>query len=340
MAEYHSLASASGCILDLDDAFSRFFHKQCKKPKFKKKHECKQSFTYPQGVKVDSDIVLLPKIGRVRFQKSCEIEGVIKRATIRKRVSGWSVSLLCEIKIAAAPFVEVTPENSLGIDLGSVDLVTSSRAEKIPNPRHYRSTELKLKREQRRLSRKQMGSNNQCKQKRKVALLHERIANRRKDCLHKISRQLVDENQAIFAEDLNVLGIAKRMGKSVGDAGWSELVRQLHYKSKWAGKTFLRIGRYCPSSKKCSCCGFVHHELELSERTWLCPACGVLLDRDVNAAINIHREGLVTLAAGHADRINACGEPIGPAKRARLGEARISRLEGVKCQTKVILDAQ
>ena len=322
-------------VLDLDDAFERYFRKQCWYPKFKTKHGKRQSFTYPQGVKVEGDRVWLPKIGWVRFRKSCEVEGVIKRATISRKASGWYVALNCEVKLSKPAKGAVTAENSIGIDLGSIDLVTTSRGEKIPNPRHYRKLERKLKREQRRLSRKKLGSNNRLKQKQKVGRLHEQIANRRKDCLHKISRRLVDENQAIFCEDLNVLGIAKRMGKSVGDAGWSELVRQLKYKSEWAGKTVLQIGRYFPSSKKCSRCGYKHTELELAERTWVCPNCGRVHDRDVNGAVNLHREGLahlkVLVAVGHTEiaqtkfGTNACGELLRPAKRARLGEARISR---------------
>jgi putative transposase len=321
-------------VLDLDDAFDRFFKKQCKKPRFKSKHGKRQSFTYPQGAKVDDDKVWLPKIGWVRFRRSHEIEGTIRRATISHKASGWYISFNCEVEIAVPQPAEITPENSIGIDLGSIDLVTTSLGDAIPNPRHYRKLEQKLKREQRRLSRKKLGSNNRLKQKQRVAHLHEQIANRRKDCLHKLSRRLVDENQAIFCEDLNVLGIAKGLGKSVGDAAWGEFLRQLEYKSEWAGKTFLQIGRYFPSSKLCSECGCKHAELERSARTWVCPSCGVVHDRDVNAAVNIHREGLAILTAGHAARINACGEPVRPAKRARLGEARISRLEAGKCQSK------
>lgn len=313
-------------VLDLDDAFDRFFKKQTRYPQFKKKHGKRQSFTYPQGVKVDGAKVWLPKIGWVRFRKSREIEGAIKRATISRRASGWYISFNCEVSIEVPEQAPITTENSVGIDLGSIDLVTTSRGEKSVNPRHYRKLERKLKREQRRLSRKQKGSNNRLKQKQRVARLHERTANRRKDCLHKISRKLVDENQAIFCEDLNVLGIAKGLGKSVGDAGWGELLRQLKYKSAWAGKTFLQIGRYFPSSKLCSECGCKHSELERSARTWICPACGVEHDRDWNAAVNIHQEGLKYVAAGHVETKNACGELVRPAKRARLGEARISRL--------------
>ncbi len=331
-------------VLDLEDAFERFFRKESGYPHFKKKHGRKQSFSYPQGVKVTGAQVFLPKIGWVRFRQSREVVGRVKRATVKHKASGWYISLLCEVEIPDAKPVPITDQNSIGIDLGSIDLVTTSRSAKIANKRHYRTTERKLKSAQRSLSRKQKGSNRYSKQQRTVARLHERAADRRKDDLHKLSRQLVDESQAIFCEDLNVKGIARRMGKSVGDAGWSELVRQLKYKAKWAGKTLLQISRYYPSTRTCAYCDYVHADLELSERYWKCPSCGTWLDRDVNAAVNIHREGLKLawgrqsclqsgearppehLAAGPTERLNARGQTVRPARRARLGEARISRL--------------
>lgn len=313
-------------VLDLDDAFKRFFSKQNGYPRFKNKHGRKQSFSYPQGVKAESGRVWLPKIGWVKFRQSREIQGVIKRATIRHRASGWHVSLLCEIEIEIPDPVEISTKNSVGIDLGSIDLVTLSDGRKVSNTRHYRSTERKLARAQRSLSRKLKGSKNRYKQKQKVARLHEHVANCRKDDLHKLSSQLIRENQAVFVEDLNVLGIAKRMGKSVGDAGWSKLIRQLEYKAAWQGKTVLKIGRYFPSSKTCSYCGYKHSDLALSERSWLCPSCSAFLDRDVNAAINIHKEGLKLVAAGYTETINACGQRIRHSPSAALVEVRISRL--------------
>jgi putative transposase len=206
--------------------------------------------------------------------------------------------------------VAVTGENGIGIDLGSIDLVTLSSGEKIANPRHYRKVERRLKRAQRVKSRCKSGNQRCAKAKQRVAALHERIANRRHDDLHRISRQLVDENQAIFCEDLNVLGIAKRMGKSAHDAGWSELVRQLEYKAYWADKTFYQVGRCFPSSKTCSCCGCKHIELALSQRTWTCPEYGAWLDRDVNAAVNIHREGLGGARFLHPLQPTAAPDPI------------------------------
>ncbi len=205
----------------------------------------------------------------------------------------------------------MTPEDSIGIDLGSIDLVTTSRGEKFANPRHYRTLERQLKREQRKLSRKQPGSNNRRKQRQKVARLNEQIANRRQDVLHKLSRQLIDENQAIFCEDLNVKGMTRG---NMGKAGWGELVRQLKYKAQWAGKTCLQIDRFYASSKLCSACDYKYIELARSERSWTCPNCGVEHDRDINAAINIQKEGLKQyVAAGLSETENACGETVRPA---------------------------
>ena len=158
-----------------------------------------------------------------------------------------------------------------------------------------------------------------------MALLHERIANTRHDTLHKLSSRLIRENQAVMVEDLNVKGIAKRMGKSAHAAGWAELVRQLTYKAGWAGKTVVKIDRFYPSSKRCSGCGCKQVELLLSERIWHCSSCGTEHDRDVNAAVNILHEGLRILAAGHAESQNARGQRIRLSKRAALGETRISR---------------
>lgn len=315
-------------VRDLDNAYDRFFKGQNDYPQFKKKHGKRQSFSYPQNVKVDGNQVWLPKIGWVKFRRSHkpkryrEIEGTIKRATIKHQASGWYASLTCEVTVEKPEPVQVTPDNSIGIDLGSIDLVTTSAGEKFTNPRHYRTQERKLKREQRKLSRKQHGSNNYRWQKQKVARLHEQIANRRLDALHKLSRQLIDENQAVFCEDLNVKGMAKgNMGKSIGDVGWGELVRQLKYKARWAGKPCRQIDRFYASSKLCSACEYKYTALARSETSWICPNCGAVHDRDINAAINIHH-----VAAGLSETQNACGETVRPDKQARLGEARISRL--------------
>ena len=204
----------------------------------------------------------------------------------------------------------------MGVDAGVKDLATRSDGIKIANPKALAKGERKLAREQRRLSRKQKGSKRREKQKRKVALVHERIANQRKDAIHKATTEAVRESQAIAVEDLNVRGMEKsrRLAKSVADASMSEMARQLEYKCAWHGRRFVKVSRWYPSSKMCSCCGHVLEELPLSVRAWTCPVCGASHDRDLNAAVNIAREGARLL-----------NEADGTAGLAGTGDAKASR---------------
>ena len=204
----------------------------------------------------------------------------------------------------------------MGVDAGVKDLATRSDGIKIANPKALAKGERKLAREQRRLSRKQKGSKRREKQKRKVALVHERIANQRKDAIHKATTDAVRESQAIAVEDLNVSGMEKnrRLAKSVADASMSEMARQLEYKCAWHGRRFVKVSRWHPSSKMCSCCGHVLEELPLSVRAWTCPVCGASHDRDLNAAVNIAREGARLL-----------NEADGTAGLAGTGDAKAPR---------------
>lgn len=300
-------------IKNLHRAFVSFFEKRARYPRFKRKRRGPGSFSFPQSVKVEESRVWLPKIGWVRFRKSREIEGTIKRATIRHRVSGWYLSLLCEIEMPDPEPVAPTKETTVGIDLGLNDFAVLSTGERIPNPRHVRKLERKLAHTQRALSRKRKGSRRYEKQARKVARLHERVANARADFLHKLSARLVAENQGIMAEDLSVKGLARtRLAKSVHDAGWGEFLRQLAYKAKWAGKTFHRIDRFFPSSKLHASCGTLN-DLSLSDRLFECQGCGALVDRDLNAALNIKHRGLVELSLVGQPGVYARGLDVRPA---------------------------
>lgn len=300
-------------IKNLRRAFQNFFDGRAGYPRFKSKKHVRQSFTYPQGIKIDSNGVYLPKIGWARFRKSREIEGTIKRATVKRKASGWYVSITCEVDIDV-PDVEPTEDTIIGIDLGLTDFIVTSDGERIEAPQYLRKAEKKLIRAQRRLSRKQCGSNRYRKQREKVARLHERVANARNDFLHKLSTRLVSESQGIVVEDLNVNGLAQtRLAKSVHDAGWGEFVRQLEYKCLWAGKPFHKIDRFFPSTKLHADCGTLNDVL-LSDRRFACQGCCELIDRDLNAARNIKRQGLKTmLAAGQTDSENAHGELVRPA---------------------------
>ena len=181
----------------------------------------------------------------------------------------------------------------LGIDAGLHDLMVRSDGVKVPNKRHLKATEKKLRREQRKLARCKKGSANWQKQKRKVARVYEKVSNQRRDDIHKATIQAVRDSQAIAVEDLNVKGMAKnhRLAKSVSDASMSEMLRQLQYKCDWYGRDFVKVDRWFPSSKTCGNCGCVFDDLTLSMRDWTCPECGAHLDRDLNAARNIATEG-------------------------------------------------
>lgn len=310
-------------IKQLQQAFVNFFEKHASYPRFKKRKHVNQSFSYPQGVKMDDNNVYLPKIGWVRFRKSREIEGEIKRATIKPKASGWYISIVCEVEIEPK-LIEPTPDGVVGIDLGLNDFAVMSDGERVPNPRHMKRLEQKLAREQRTLSRRQRGSNRYRKQQEKVARLHERVRDARADFLHKLSHRLVSENQGIVVEDLSIKGMARtRLAKSVHDAGWGEFLRQLEYKSQWQGKTFHQIERWFPSSRIHNGCG-AKNTFSLSDRRFVCCGCGEMVDRDLNAAKNIKHQGLIDLgivAVGHMETAQSARLPNARGETVRLGPA-------------------
>lgn len=219
-----------------------------------------------------------------------------------------SCPLLVEAEVAPFPSVEAV----VGVDLGLSDVVTLSTGEKTGNERFFRRQEKRLARLQRRHARKRKGSKNREKARRKVAKLHARIADRRRDFQHKLTTRLIRENQTICVESLAVKQMLQHptLAKAIADVGWGEIVRQLEYKATWYGRALVNIDRWYPSSKTCSACGWVLDTLDLEERTWTCPQCGTRHDRDTNAAQNIVAEGLRQSAAGLA--VAACGGTIRP----------------------------
>ncbi len=291
----HALQQAA---VNLGRAFDGFF-RRCRTggkpgyPRFKSKRDARQSYRTNWGISVpDARHIKLPKLGLVKARISRPVKGRIVSATIKRVPSG---KYFCVLGVEDAP-VEEWPEARtpvMGVDAGVKDLATRSDGIKIANPKAFAKGERKLAREQRRLSCKQKGSKRREKQKRKVALVHERIANQRKDAIHKATTSIVRESQAVAVEDLNVRGMEKNrhLAKSVSDASLPEMVRQLEYKCAWHGRGFVKVGRFYPSSKTCSTCGHVLDELPLSVREWTCPVCGASHDRDLNAAVNIAREG-------------------------------------------------
>jgi putative transposase len=289
----------------LQTAFTNFFAGRAKYPNFKKKSNggsaefTSKAFTWKDGQ------VYLPKCKDalpIRWSRpipeGCEPSTI----TVKLSPSGrWTVSMLVEVDIQPLPKVE----NQVGIDLGITSLMALSTGEKIANPKGFKAKRGKLRRAQKALSRKVKGSNNRHKARLKVAKVYEEISDTRKDFLHKLTTRLVRENQAIAVEDLAVKNMVKnrKLSLAISDASWGELVRQLEYKCDWYGRTFIKIDRWFPSSKRCSNCGHVVDKLPLNIREWDCPSCGIKHDRDTNAAVNI-------LAAGLA--VSVCGATVRP----------------------------
>ena len=283
---YVNAQSLQMSLRNLDNAYTRFFREHKGFPKFKNKNS-QQSFSCPQEVKLVGKYLSIPKIKNIKCVIDRNFEGKIKTTTIKKTTTGkYFVSILVDNGKELPKKMKI--EKAIGIDLGIKTFATISTGEKIDNPRHLNNSLKRLKVLQRRLSKKKKGSNNRLKAKYKVALLSEKIANQRKDFLHKLSTRLVSENQAICLEDLNVSGMIRNhcLARHIQDCGWSEFVRQLEYKSEWFGKHIFKIGRFQPSSKICSC-GAINHDLKLSDRVWTCKICGLTHDRDILASQNI-----------------------------------------------------
>jgi len=279
----------------LDIAYNNFFNKRAEFPRFKKKNS-KQSFLVPQRFNIDTKkgILHIPKFEPIKIVLHREIEGAMKSINISKTPSGkYFASILCEVEKTIKPKKK---GKQIGIDLGLKSFFVASDGETVDSPQYLRKSETKLKRLQQILSRRKKGSNRRNKARMNVARIHEKIVNQRKDFLHKLSHRLVSENQAIFAEDLNVKGMTANhhLAKSVSDSGWSEFVRQLKYKSEWNGVYFGQIDRFFPSSKRHFSCGWINDNLSLKDREWTCK-CGQVVNRDFNAAQNILLFGLKSI---------------------------------------------
>ena len=289
--------SLQGATLNVDNAFTRFFREKKGFPKFKSRKNPVQSFSVPPhyNVNFETHKIKLPKIGWVKTKLHRKYQGVEKTATVSVTSTGkFYISILIDDEEEEVPVQQFDENTTLGIDLGIKDFAIVSNGEKIDNPRCLKKSLLQMKVMQRRLSRKQTGSNNRKKAKIVVSKLHEKIHNQRNDFQHKLSFRLVCENQAIALETLNVDGMLKNhtLAQHIADASWSSFVTQLEYKAQRLGKTILRIGQFEPSTKICSKCGYYNRDLTLADRDWVCPDCGSHHDRDINAAINIKKFAL------------------------------------------------
>lgn len=306
LKEVDSLALAN-VQLHLESAYKKFFREpKIGFPKFKSKHAARQSYTTNMvngNIRISESRLKLPKLGEVKIKVHRNMpEGyVLKSVTISRESTGkYFASILYNYADCENQTDCINAENAkiLGIDYAMDGMAVFSDGTKCAYPKYFRVSEEKLAREQRKLSRCKKGSNNYRKQKRKVALCHEKIRNQRKDYHHKLSCMIAQEYDAVSVEDLDMKAMSQCMhfGKGVMDNGYGMFRDMIFYKLKAQGKELIKISRFFPSSKKCSVCGGIKKELKLSERIYCCE-CGSELDRDVNAAINIREEGRRILMA-------------------------------------------
>ena len=286
----------------LQTAFGNFFAKRARYPQFKRK-DSKQSAEYTTSAfRWDGKALKLAKMDApldIRFSRQIPKAAKVTTVTVSKDTAGrYFVSMLCDDAVAAKP----EAAGKVGIDLGLTHFAILSTGEKVAAPNTYRKNEAKLIKLQRRLAKKTKGSNRRRKAKIKVAKLHAKVADSRKDFLHKLSTRLINENQVIAVESLSVSNMQKNrcLSKSIADAGWSDFVRQLEYKAHWYGRELVGIDKWYPSTKRCSDCGYTMSKMPLNVRQWTCPECGSVHDRDVNAARNVLAAGLAVSARGEA----------------------------------------
>ena len=283
--------SLQSSLRNLDTAYGKFFRKQTKFPRFKSKYD-RQSFKIPQFVKLEENELIIPKFkGGIKINLHREINGEILFATISKSTTGnYYVSLTCEVQ--CQPYKKTN--SKVGIDTGIKDLAILSDGTTYENIRSLKSKLKKLKYEQRQLSKKVKGSSSRDKQRKKLAILHEKITNIRKDYLHKVSTEIVKNHDIISVEDLAVKNIMKnhKLSQAMSDVSLGNFYSMLEYKCDWNDKQFVKIDRFFPSSKMCFKCGWINQDLTLNIREWKCTSCGEKHDRDFNASKNILKQGL------------------------------------------------
>jgi putative transposase len=331
-------------LRNLDNAFAHFFRRcRLKKegklrgkvgyPTFKSKKKGLGSFRLTGSIVVFRDAIQLPRLGRLRLKERGYLptSGVkVLSATVSEQAGHWYVSVQVEHEQAVP--VNIGPV--VGVDLGVKSLATFSDGTVIANPRHLKRRLKKLKRFHRAVSRKKKGSKNRRKAANRLARLYRKVANQRQNTLHQVTASLAKTKSVIVIEDLNVSGLLKNhhLAQAIADVGFYEFKRQLLYKASWYGSHVVLANRWEPSSKTCSCCGWVDEDLTLADRVFRCEQCGLVIDRDLNAAIN-----LTKLAGSLSDSLNACGaESAGLPRKKRV---KLSAKHGTRSRKKQELDA-
>jgi len=309
---------------NLGSAFNSFFKKKAKYPKFHKKNTHNNFALGNTTVYISNKYIKIPKLGWVRMAEELRFSGRVMSVTISRTADKWFASV--NVEPSAEDLAKYRPtknQGRVGVDLGITTLATLSDGTKFNSPKPIKNSLSKLRRLDKNLSRKKKGSSNRAKAQMKLARLHAKIANIRKDCLHKLTHYLVGNFSIIAIEDLNVSGMMKnhRLARSIYDLGFFEFKRQLQYKSELSDRELVVVDRWFPSSKLCSHCGYKADSLPLSIREWTCTACGSRHDRDLNAAINLSNYGKT---AGEAEL--ACGD----SSAGRLDFVRSAKLPSVK----------
>ncbi|MCC2270139.1 transposase [Streptomyces sp. CT1-17] len=306
------------CLRHLQAAFAGFYGKRARYPRFKSKKRSRKSAEYTtSGFRFRDGRLTLAKMTDpldIVWSRPLPEGAIPSTVTVSQDAAGrWFVSMLCDDK----PAMPAPANAAVGIDAGLTTLLTLSTGEKIANSRHKRRDRVRLARAQRNLAKKQKGSANRAKARRRAAKVYARIADRRRDHLHKLTTRLVRENQTLVIEDLSVRNMVKnhKLARAISDAAWSEFRSMLEYKAQWYGREVIAVDRFFPSSKLCSACGTLQSKMPLNIRTWTCD-CGTVHDRDVNAAKNILAVGLTA---------TACGDGVRPQRSTPGGQSSVKQ---------------